>query len=68
MKRSLMLIAVKGGDFLQRPGCLFVSSEKGNNRTGTYDGHCEPDDAAKWPAQPILFPHGDQRENDKDCT
>jgi len=34
-----------------------VSGEKGNDRTGADDSHAEPDDAPKWPAKTILFPH-----------
>jgi hypothetical protein len=26
------------------------------------DGDGEPDDAPKWPAKTVLFPHGDQRK------
>ena len=52
------------GNFFQRSSLLNVSGEKGNDSAGTYDGDSEPDDAPKWPAKTILFPHGDQRVND----
>ena len=51
-------------DFLQRSCFLNVSGEKGDHGTGARDGDREPDDAPKWPAKPVLLPHGDQRVND----
>jgi hypothetical protein len=29
----------------------------GYDGAGAYDGYVEPDDAPKWPAKAILFPH-----------
>jgi hypothetical protein len=45
------------GDLLQRSGFLNVSGEKDNDGTGAYDRDGEPDDAPKWPAKTIFFPH-----------
>jgi hypothetical protein len=55
-------------DFFYRPGCLRVSGEKGNDSTGAYDDQVEPDDAPKWPTKPILFPHGEQREDENNYS
>jgi len=53
---NLNVTASTRWDFFQRPGFLNVSGEKGNG-IGAYDGQGEPDDAPKWPAKPIFFPH-----------
>ena len=54
-----------GGRPFQRSSLLNVSGEKGNNSTGDNDGQGEPDDAPKWPAKPVLLPHGDQRQGNE---
>src|SRR5262247_3891748 len=52
------------GDLLERPSFLQVSGEKGDHSTRACDDYGEPDDTPKRPAKTILFPHGDECEDD----
>jgi hypothetical protein len=47
-------------NFFQRSSFLNVAGEKGNRSAKAYDdGDGKPDEALKWPANAILFPHSD---------